>query len=155
MLLRKHFITPNARVTEMTCSVLDYRWTDAIENKKEVLVIAEGFLMYLDESDVKALMHRIADCFFEVTLLIELMSLWMVENQKVHEVVRKIGATFCWGVNNTTDFCVLCPQFDMTGDYNLTPVMKQYAKLFITLISWYLTPRNNRIGKFVKKASTA
>lgn len=149
--LRKQFVAANDRVTDIACSALDYQWMDEVNAADDVLIISEGFLMYLEAAEVKELMEKIAARFSRVTLLIELMSQWMVEHQKMHEVTKKTTAKFQWGVENSSDFCDLCPMYRMEEEYNLTPVMRQYAKLFITLISWWLTPKNNRIGKFVKR----
>lgn len=150
--LREKLIDKHNRVFNIPCSALDFRWIDKIENKNNVLIIAEGFLMYLLEEDVKKLFLKIYDSFEKVELLLELMSQWMVKNQKKHETVKQTGAVFTWGIKKTKDFEKLCPMFKMTGDYNLTSVMKRYSPILITLVSPFLKSRNNRIGRFEKIA---
>ncbi|WP_220607436.1 class I SAM-dependent methyltransferase [Methanobrevibacter oralis] len=148
--LRNKLIDNHDRVLNISSSALDFNWIDKIENKDNVLIIAEGFLMYLSEEEVKKLFFKISESFGKVELLIELMTPWMVKNQKNHDTVRQTGAVFKWGIKESRDFEDLCPMFKMTGDYNLTNVMKRYSPIFITLISPFLKSRNNRIGKFKK-----
>ena len=148
--LREKLIDPNERVTNIASSALDFTWIDKIENKEKVLVIAEGFLMYLEEEEVKQLFNQIETHFGEVELLIEFTSAWMVKNQNMHDTIRTTGAVFKWGVNESRDFEKLCPSYQMLADYNLTDLMKHYSPVFITLVSPFLRKRNNRIAKFVK-----
>lgn len=106
--------------------------------------------MYLNENEVKDLFNQISKNFKNVELLIELMSKWMVKNQKVHDTVRTTGATFKWGINESKDFEEICPQYKILADYNLTDKMKKYSPIFIRIISPFLRKRNNRIAKFKK-----
>jgi O-methyltransferase involved in polyketide biosynthesis len=46
--LREKLIEKNERVYNISSSALDFKWIDEIENKENVLIIAEGFLMYLE-----------------------------------------------------------------------------------------------------------
>ena len=148
--LREELIEKNERVTDISCSALDFSWVDKIENKENVLVIAEGFLMYLTEAETKELFTEISRRFKNVTLLIELMTKWMVDNQKLHDTTKNTNVTFKFGVEKTSDFCKMCPMYKMTGEYNFTDKMKVFAPVFITLISPVLRKKNNRLGVFKK-----
>lgn len=148
--LRKKFITPNERVVDIAASILDFSWMNAIENWDKVLVIAEGVLMYFREDEVKNLFDELAKKMNSGMLLLELMAVWLVQHQKIHETVKNTNVEFKWGVNEANDFSLLCPDFQTKGEYNFTVEMKRYAPFFITLIKPFLFPRNNRIGKFVK-----
>lgn len=148
--LREKLIEKNDRIINIASSALDFTWMDKIENKENVLVIAEGFLMYLDEKEVEELFNHISQKFKNVKLLIELMSNWMVKNQKAHDTVRTTGAVFKWGINESKDFEKLCPSYELLSEYNLTDLMKKYSPIFIRLISPVLRSRNNRIALFEK-----
>lgn len=150
MEIRKSLIPANDRVIEIVSSILDCDWMANVKNKEEVLIIAEGILMYLDETDVIKLFETVADTFKSCTLLIELMSVWMVKHQKMHDTIKITKAEFRFGINHTEDFAGLCPRYQMTGDFNLTPVMKQYSPIFLSIIGTKLAPCNNRIGRFEK-----
>ena len=150
MEIRRKIITPCERVTEISGSALDFSWIDKIKNKKNVLVIAEGFLMYLDESEAKQLFDKIAESFENVELIIELMTSWMVKNQKMHDTTKLTNSVFKWGVEETKDFEKLCPAYRFAGERNFTDVMKRFSPLFISIISPVLRKKNNRMGKFIK-----
>ena len=147
--LREKLIDKNERVTNIASSALDFQWIDKIENKENVLIIAEGFLMYLDEKEVKELFNKISKHFKNVELLLEFMTQWMVKNQKVHDTTRTTGAVFKWGLTKSEDFEKLCPNYNLLAEYNLTDQMKKYS-LFVKIISPFLRSRNNRIVKFEK-----
>ena len=148
--LREKLIVKNDRVTNIASSALDFEWISKIENRDNVLVIAEGFLMYLDEKEVEELFNQISENFGNTMLLLELMSGWMVKNQKAHDTVRTTGAVFKWGIEDSKDFEKLCPSYKLVADYNLTDYMKKYSPIFIRLISPFLRKRNNRIAVFEK-----
>lgn len=148
--LREKLIEKNKRVTNIAKSVMDFTWIDEIEDKSNVLIIAEGFLMYMEEKEVKEIFNQISDNFQNVELLIEFTSSWMVKNQKIHDTIRTTGAQFKWGVEESRDFEKLCPTYKMKKEYNITDGMKRYSPIFIRLISSWLRKRNNRIAKFIK-----
>ena len=148
--LREKLIESNERVTNIASSALDFEWINKIKNKEHVLIIAEGFLMYLDEKEVQELFNKIEENFTNIILLIELMSTWMVKNQKVHDTIKTTGAQFKWGIKESKDFEKLCPRYELIEEYNLTDLMKKYSPIFIRIISPFLRKRNNRIAKFEK-----
>lgn len=148
--LREKLIDEHERVTNIASSALDFEWINKIENKENVLIIAEGFLMYLEEKEVQELFNQITENFKNVELLIELMSKWMVKNQKAHDTVRTTGAEFKWGIKESKDFEKMCPNYKLIAEYNLTDKMKDYSPIFIRIIAPLLRKRNNRITKFRK-----
>lgn len=150
MNIRKSIFPPNDRVTDISGSVLENFWIEKIKNKDNVLIIAEGLLMYFEENEVQKLFKTVSESFEHCTLLCELMSKWMVKNQKVHDTIKKTTAVFQWGVDSTKDFTKLCPMYKMTGDFNLTDTMKRFSPIFISLIAPKLRQYNNRIGCFEK-----
>ena len=149
--LREKLIEKNPRVINIASSVMDFEWINKIENKDDVLIIAEGFLMYLEKEEVEELFNKISESFHNVELLLEFMSQWMVKNQKVHDTVRTTGAVFKWGVNENNEFEQMCPAYILKEEYNLTDEMKRYSLIFIRIIAPFLRSRNNRIVYFEKK----
>lgn len=149
--LRKELIEENDRVTDIACSVFDFSWMDKIENKQDTLFIAEGFLMYITAEEAKNLFTKIAENFKGTVLLLELMAQWMVDHQKLHDTTKNTDVTFRWGIQETSDFCKLCPMYSMKGEYNFTDGMKHFAPVRISLIAPVLRKKNNRLGCFVQK----
>lgn len=150
MEIRKTIVPVRDRAVEITSSILDFDWMKEIENKDQVLIIAEGILPYLEEADVKKLYDAVAASFKSCTLLLELMSSFLVEHQKMHDTVKITNAAFRFGIQNSEDFTQLCPMYKMTGDFNLTDIMKRYSPIFLSLIGPLLRPKNNRIARFEK-----
>lgn len=150
MELREKLIEKNDRIVDIPVSVFDYSWMEEITNKENLLLIAEGVLMYLEKDDVSSLFSKIADEFENVELILELMAEWMVENQKMHDTVRTTGAVFKWGVKESRDFEESIPDYRLQDDMNLTEGMKRYSPVFIRIISPFLKSRNNRIARFKK-----
>ena len=149
--LRKQLIESNDRVTDLACSAFDYSWMDQIENKDHALIIAEGFLMYPKEEEVKELFDTVASRFTHTALLLEVMTQWMVDHQKFHDTTKKTDVTFNWGINETEDFCRLCPQYSMKKEFNFTDGMKHFAPIRISIIAPLLRKKNNRLGWFIQK----
>ena len=148
MQLRRRLLEPNDRVEDIACSAFDYGWIDRIENREHALVLAEGFLMYVTAQQARELFTTIAQQFRAPTLLLELMTRWMVEHQKYHDTTKKTDVTFLWGVDRTEDFVKLCPQYRLEGEYNFTDGMTKLAPFPMLLIAPFLRSRNNRLGKF-------
>ena len=146
--LRKKLIEPNERVTDIACSALDYSWMEQVANKEHTLIIAEGFLMYLTQENVKELFDTIAEQFTHAVLLLELMSQWMVEHQKYHDTTKKVNVSFVWGVKESQDFIRLCPQYQLIADYNFTDGMKQIAPIRMAIIAPMMRNKNNRLACF-------
>ncbi|WP_032078261.1 class I SAM-dependent methyltransferase [Clostridium drakei] len=150
MNIRKTIFPKNDRVTNVSSSILENSWIEKVKNKDNVLVIAEGLLMYLEENEVKRLFETVSVSFKHCAVLCELMSKWMVKNQKIHDTIKKTTAVFRWGVDTTDDFIKLCPMYKILGDFNLTDTMKRFSPIFLSLIAPKLRPKNNRIGYFEK-----
>lgn len=65
-------------------SVTDPGWLDRIPTDRPVLIIAEGLLMYLAESDVRQLLQRLTDRFRTGELLFDGMAPWIVKLLKIY-----------------------------------------------------------------------
>ena len=152
MALRRRLIEPDDRVTDIACSAFDYGWIDKIQNKEHTLFLVEGFLMYVTAQQARQLFSAIADRFQAPTLLLELMTQWMVDHQKYHDTTKATDVTFLWGVEQTEDFVKLCPQYRLEGEWNFTDGMKRLAPFPMTMIAPILRRKNNRMAKFTAQS---
>lgn len=144
--LREKLLESPERVTNIACSAFDFSWMDAIANKDSALIIAEGFLMYATEADVKKLFNTVAERFTHTTLLLEFMTKWMVDHQKMHDTTQKIDVSFIWGIEKSEDFTKLCPEFELIGEYNFTDGMKHFAPIRMAILSPIMRSKNNRLA---------
>lgn len=122
-----------------------------IKERDNVLIIAEGIVMYFSEDEVTQLFGTIAKSFSKVTALVEVMSKKMIERQNMHEITKTTSARFIWGLPKVSDFEKLCGAYSYVREHNFTDGMKHYSPIFITIISPILRKLNNSIGVFVKK----
>lgn len=151
--IREQFIPPHKKVTNIASSALDFRWVKKVDKKDDVLVIAEGLLMYFTKYEVINLFHELSLKFKNVTILAELMTNFMIKNQTMHSTTRETGAVFKFGVENAKEMEEFCKGYKCMGEYNFTNEMKQYSPIFISIISGMLKNANNRIGVFRKEGN--
>ena len=149
--IRKNIFEHQNRRVDIARSILDYSWIEEIKNKENVLIVAEGILMYFTENEVKDLFQMIAKSFPKCSLVIEIMSEFMLKNQKKHETIKKTTAKFKWGIKEVADFVHLCPDYEYVRECNFTTEMKRFAPIRIGLISPMLKSINNKIGIFNKR----
>lgn len=151
--LRKKLIEPHERVTDLACSALDYSWIDQITNKEHTLIIAEGFLMYLRQEEVKELFDTIAKHFTRAALLLEFMSQWMVKHQSYHDTTKKINVSFVWGVKESYDFMRMCPQYQLITEFDFTDTMKRFGPVRMAFCAPMMRGKNNRLACFEQVAT--
>ena len=72
--LRRRLYEDTDRYRMIGSSVTDPRWLDHIPSGLPTLVVAEGLLMYLRESDVRPLLERLTDRFDSGELLFDTLS---------------------------------------------------------------------------------
>lgn len=85
-------------------SVTDLRWIDKIEMaENDILVIAEGLLMYLSEGEIKALFRALKSKFESYTIVFDAYSKLTAKSSKNHPSLKKTGATIKWGVDDTQE----------------------------------------------------
>lgn len=105
-------------------SVTDLSWLDGLQTgDKDVLVIAEGLLMYLSENEIKALIGALKSKFGRCTMIFDAYSKLTAKNSKNHPSLKKTGATIKWGIDDPRE-------------------MEGYAKGAQYLKTLYLTDKN-------------
>lgn len=97
--IRRNFIKETEKLKFIEKSVFDYEWIELIDKKENVLIIAEGILMYFTIEKIKELFKNIADNFFDSYIVFEAMDPMCVGKSKYHETVKKLKtkAEFCSG----------------------------------------------------------
>ncbi|MCT4605371.1 MAG: class I SAM-dependent methyltransferase [Marinisporobacter sp.] len=88
--IRRKFIEETDQHKFIEKSVFDYEWMDLIDQKENVLIIAEGIFMYFDIEQLKNLFNKLADHFTNSYIIFEAMDPIMVGKAKHHESVKKL-----------------------------------------------------------------
>ena len=100
MQIREKFLTENGPVYQIAKSAMDASYVDEIEYAGEnVLVVIEGFTMYLKEADVLQIFSIIEKAFPKVTVMVETMSPFVVKHVK-EKSIEGSNAKFTWGIKN-------------------------------------------------------
>ena len=92
--LRKLFFEKES--LNITKDILDFSWIENIEEKKDVLIIIEGVLMYLKEEQVKSIFKAISLKFKNSYVAFDTIPKSYV-NLKEHKSINVQQAPFQWG----------------------------------------------------------
>ena len=99
--LRRKFYAETETYHMIASSVTDLSWMDKVSsNGRPVFVVAEGLLMYLHESDVKALILCLQKKFPGCELVFDAFSKMTVDRIQAHPSLKKTGATIHWGIDD-------------------------------------------------------
>ncbi len=111
--IRKEFFKESERYHFISSSVLDFRWMEKIgEKNSNILFIAEGLLMYLQEKDVKTLILKMQKSFPGCFIACEVVNSYLVKVLKKKMWRKKFqrdygfgeDTSFYFGIKNSKDF---------------------------------------------------
>ena len=104
-------------------SVLDYVWIDEIINNekkenqelqnKNLLIVAEGLMMYLSENEISKLLNEIYNKFYienkfnKINIVFDSYSKKAVKLSKIKNPVNQMNANIKWGIDDEKDFIKL------------------------------------------------
>lgn len=139
--IRRCFLKEEGRVSTIAKSAMDEAWAEEIEEPKgKALVIMEGLVMYLTESDVKRILTVIDRCFPHAQVIMETMNPWVA----VHMKEKSIDATtakFTWGLKSGRELERLAPGFRWVRDVSLVEGMKKIMPVYY-LFGWIPAVKN-------------
>lgn len=98
--LRKDFYNKKENYHFISSSVTDHSWVNNVDVYGNVLIIAEGLLMYLKEDEVKNLFQVFNDKFSKAKIIFDAYSKYTVKNISKHASVKKTGAEIFWGIDD-------------------------------------------------------
>jgi O-methyltransferase involved in polyketide biosynthesis len=107
-LRKKFFETPKA-CRLIGSSATDLSWLDQVSPGGNALIVAEGLLMYLKESEVKALLLALRDRFPGCVVAFDAFSVLTARSAQAHPSVRRTGASFHWGIDDPRDIETWAP----------------------------------------------
>ncbi|MBE0697515.1 MAG: class I SAM-dependent methyltransferase [Anaerolineaceae bacterium] len=99
--LRRKFYPQTDRYQMIASSVTALSWMETVPSEgRPVFVIAEGLLMYLHESDIRALFLCLREKFPGCHLVFDAFSKMTVNRIKAHPSIQKTGASVHWGIDD-------------------------------------------------------
>ena len=93
----------------------DLRWLDEIPRDRPGLLIAEGVLHYLSETEVKALLNAVVAHFPGGQMIFDICNPWIVK--RVGSNVGGTGATYKWGLDDPQDIKQLEPKLELIKEF--------------------------------------
>jgi O-methyltransferase involved in polyketide biosynthesis len=93
--IRKRFFT-NSSTKLIDKSVLDFSWINEIEERENVLFIAEGLFMYFSENEVKSIFSEISQHFKHSFIAFNTINKFLLK--KKHPSIDPNKAPFKWGI---------------------------------------------------------
>jgi O-methyltransferase involved in polyketide biosynthesis len=114
--LRKELLEEMPRSHFIGCSILDLSWMDALNSQagRHFLFLAEGVLVYLEESDVRHLVKALAESFPGAELACEVYSPFVLRAHPRPEAVAQPH----WGLKHDRDVEAWAPGIHLLSQFN-------------------------------------
>ncbi len=93
----------------------DLRWLDEVPRDRPGLMIAEGVLHYLSETDVKALLNAVVAHFSGGQIIFDICNTMIVK--RAGSNVGGTGATYRWGLDDPQDIRQLEPKLELIKEF--------------------------------------
>jgi O-methyltransferase involved in polyketide biosynthesis len=104
--LRRQHFEPSARRTFLAASVLDPSWPELVRRiaPGPYYFVSEGMLMYLEPSEVRGLLVRLADAFGPCEIALDSIASVVVRHQHLHDTMKHMmDAPFRWGIDDVRE----------------------------------------------------
>lgn len=112
-------------------SVTDALWLDHIPTGRPTLVVAEGLLMYLQESEVRQLLERLTDRFDSGELLFDTLSALA---PRLSKVLTK--GIITWGIRDARDIETWNPRLRFLEQTSMLAGYRKIESTPVRLIYW-------------------
>lgn len=99
--LRQRFYPLSERYHLIASSVTELEWVKRVDaTGRPVLIIAEGLLMYLDETNVRDLLLKMQKTFPGCRLIADVFSRMTARSATRHPSLKQTGASIGWGIDD-------------------------------------------------------
>ena len=99
----------------------DLRWLDEVPRDRPGLLIAEGVLHYLSETDVKALLNAVVTHFAGGQMIFDVCNQWIVKRAGTN--VGGTGASYRWGLDDPQDIKQLEPKLELIKEFRTSEMV--------------------------------
>jgi O-methyltransferase involved in polyketide biosynthesis len=127
--LWQQLLPPRGHYTLIGSSVTDLTWLERIPRGRPVLMIAEGLVPYLTETDVRRLLTSVAGAFPTGQIQFDTVPVWSWRTSKWNPLLRKYDAQFHCGFNHPAALADWHPRLEYAGQapMNDSPVLMAKA----------------------------
>ena len=114
-LRRQLFPERNAAYHLIGAQLDNLRWLDDVPRDRPGLLVAEGVLHYVSETDVKALLNAVVAHFPSGQMIFDICNSTIVK--RAGSNVGGTGATYKWGLDDPQDIKQLEPKLELIKEY--------------------------------------
>jgi len=134
--LRSRFIEKNERIHFVSKSILDTSWINEIDisENSNIIIIAEGLLMYFAEEDVKQIFHSLSERFAGADMYFDVVHSYFVG--------KKISNNFLWGLDNATNIEKIHKSIKLVDSWSTGNLLKDRQSLFFKIMNVLPSTRN-------------
>jgi O-methyltransferase involved in polyketide biosynthesis len=132
--LRSLFFAPDNRIHSIPKSVLDFSWIEEIVNRENVIIIAEGLLMYFSEDDVKIILQELSRHFPKSHMFFDAVGKYFV-GKGIHD-------SFLWGIDRAKDIENFSPPIQLIQSWSTGNLLKERQSLVIRLLNIFPATKN-------------
>ncbi|MEX5285155.1 class I SAM-dependent methyltransferase [Selenomonas sputigena] len=139
----------NTRTHDLIASVFDPAWPHQVERAgRPVLIIMEGSAMYFTEDQMRSLFSMLTEAFADASMFIEIMTPFIISQQKRHDSVDTKKAPFQWGVKSGKEIEKLHPAITFLKEQTFYEGFRRRWGLFgvLSLIPWWNKNCNDKIA---------
>jgi O-methyltransferase involved in polyketide biosynthesis len=113
--LRRQLFPERAAYHLIGAPLVDLRWLDQVPRDRPGLLVAEGVLHYLSETEVKALLNAVVAHFTGGQMIFDICNSMIVKRAGAN--VGNTGATYKWGMDDPQDIRKLEPNLELIKEY--------------------------------------
>ncbi|HTX78514.1 MAG TPA: class I SAM-dependent methyltransferase, partial [Longilinea sp.] len=113
--LRRQLFPERSAYHQVGTSLGDLHWLDEVPRDRPGLLIAEGVLHYLSETEVKALLNAVVTHFTGGQMIFDACNSMIVK--RAGSNVGGTGATYKWGLDDPRDIQQLEPKLELIKEY--------------------------------------
>ncbi len=110
-------------------SLFDLKWMEKIKRAHpdgHFMFIIEGVLMYFEEEQIRSFLYALADTFPGSEICFDALSVWSSKNSKRHDTLKKMQATFTWGIDDVQEMVKWHPALEFVSSESIMWHMGEY-----------------------------
>jgi O-methyltransferase len=127
--LRRQLLPSRAHCTLIGSDVTDLTWLERVPRGRPLLMIGEGLIPYLTETDVRRLLTSLVDAFPAGQMQFETVPVWAWRTSRWDPLLRRYDAQFHCGFNDPATLADWHPRLQYLGEalMNDSPVLMAKA----------------------------
>jgi len=132
--IRRQFFSENERIRFIAKSILDSAWVREINTSENVVIIAEGLLMYFTEENVALIFKLLANHFPGAHMFFDVIHSFFIN--------KKISSTFLWGIDSAKDIEKQDAGVKLIQSWSTGNLLKNRQPLFLRIFNFLPSTRN-------------